>query len=171
METLRQPCQHLPSLALDCLQTRHWLLLLMVIFEPLERFCARRPQKLLRKAFSRGSEYFLSSLTPRLLLSYDQPADASAVVESELTFAYFHAARAYLQAWGKPVAFYSDNHPGALGGDGMTQFGQGAIIENKRLSAALAFIREQQLRREPLRRSTKAPRRRDQRDARLFKVG
>ena len=24
------------------------------------------------------------------------------------TFAYFHAARACLEAWGKPVAFYSD---------------------------------------------------------------
>jgi transposase len=52
-------------------------------------------------------------------------------VESESTFAYFHAARAYLEAWGKPVAFYSDkhgvfrvNHPGALGDDGMTQFGR-----------------------------------------------
>ena len=52
-------------------------------------------------------------------------------VESELTFSYFHATRAYLEAWGKPVAFYSDkhgvfrvNHPGALGGDGMTQFGR-----------------------------------------------
>jgi IstB-like ATP binding protein/Homeodomain-like domain len=52
-------------------------------------------------------------------------------VESESTFAYFHAAHAYLEAWGKPVAFYSDkhgvfwvNHPGALGGDGMTQFGR-----------------------------------------------
>jgi hypothetical protein len=52
-------------------------------------------------------------------------------VESESTFAYFHATRAYLEAWGKPVAFYSDkhgvfrvNHQGALGGDGMTQFGR-----------------------------------------------
>ena len=254
-------------------------------------------------------------------------------VESESTFAYFQAARAYLEAWGKPVAFYSDkhgvfrvNHSGALGGDGMTQFGraldalnidiicansspakgrveranktlqdrlvkelrlagaatlaqgnallpafiadynarfakapanhkdlhrplhasddlddvfawkeertlsqaltlqydkvifilepseqakaaigkrvtvidypdgrlairyrgvelryrafdklrqvdQGAIVENKRLGAALAFIREEQLRRGPQRRGTKAPRRRDQRDPRLFKVG
>jgi transposase len=254
-------------------------------------------------------------------------------VESESTFAYFHAARAYLEAWGKPIAFYSDkhgvfrvNHPGALAGDGMTQFGralhalnidiicansspakgrveranrtlqdrlvkelrlagaatladgnallpafmadynarfakapanskdlhrrlglgedledvfawkeertlsraltlqydkilfilepveqakaaigkrvtvvdypdgrlairyngvelayrtfdkiqqvdQGAIVENKRLGVALTFIREEQLRREPQRRSTKAPRRRDQRGARLFKVG
>jgi transposase len=254
-------------------------------------------------------------------------------VESESTFAYFHAARTYLEAWGKPVAFYSDkhgvfrvNHPGALGGDGMTQFGralhalnidiicansspakgrveranktlqdrlvkelrlagaatlaegnallpafiadynarfakapantkdlhrplragddlddafawkeertlsraltlqydkilfiveptdqakaaigkrvtvmdypdgrlairyrgielpyrtfdkirqvsQAAIVENKQLGAVLAFIRDEQLRREPERRSMKAPRRRDQRDARLFKVG
>src|SRR5271169_965950 len=254
-------------------------------------------------------------------------------VESESTFAYFHAARAYLEAWGKPIAFYSDkhgvfrvNHPGALGGDGMTQFGralhglnidiicansspakgrverahktlqdrlvkelrlagvrtlpegntllpafiadynarfakppanqkdlhrplragddlddalawkeertlsraltlqydkvlfilepsdqakaaigkrvtvvdhpdgrlsiryrgvelayrtfdkiqqvdQGAITDNKRLGAVLAVIRDQQLQREPVHRSTKAPRRRDQRDARLFKVG
>ncbi len=33
-------------------------------------------------------------------------------VESESTFAYFHAARAYLEAWGKPVAFYSDTSTG-----------------------------------------------------------
>ena len=52
-------------------------------------------------------------------------------VESESTFAYFHAARAYLEAWGKLVAFYSDkqgvfrvNRTGALGGDGTTQFGR-----------------------------------------------
>jgi hypothetical protein len=52
-------------------------------------------------------------------------------VESESTFAYFHAARTCLEAWGKPIAFYSDkhgvfrvNHPGALGGDGMTEFGR-----------------------------------------------
>jgi hypothetical protein len=33
-------------------------------------------------------------------------------VESESTFAYFHAARAYLEVWGKPVAFYGDKHGG-----------------------------------------------------------
>jgi hypothetical protein len=39
--------------------------------------------------------------------------------------------RAYLETWGKPIAFYSDkhgvfrvNHPGALGGGGMIQFGR-----------------------------------------------
>jgi hypothetical protein len=51
-------------------------------------------------------------------------------VESESTFAYFRATRTYLEAWGKPVAFYSDKHgvfrvnqTAAIGGDGMTQFG------------------------------------------------
>ena len=123
-------------------------------------------------------------------------------VESESTFAYFRATRTYLEAWGKPVAFYSDkhgvfrvNHPGALGGDGMTQFGR-ALHElnidiicanssqakgrveraNKRASGfactqcgRVNFPRNEQLRHGPQRRG--GPRRRDQRDARLFKVG
>jgi hypothetical protein len=55
--------------------------------------------------------------------------------------------------------------------DKLRQVSQAAIVENKRLGAALAFVREEQRRREPERRSTKAPRRRDQRNARLFKVG
>ena len=53
--------------------------------------------------------------------------------------------------------------------DKIRQVSQAAIVENKQLGAALAFIREQQQRRQPERRS--GPRRRDQRDARLFKVG
>src|SRR5208282_4045039 len=52
-------------------------------------------------------------------------------VETESTFDYFRATREYLEAHGKPVAFYSDKHgvfrintPGATQGDGMTQFGR-----------------------------------------------
>ena len=55
--------------------------------------------------------------------------------------------------------------------DKLRQVSQAAIVENKHLGAALAFIREEQLRRGPERRSAKAPRRRDQSDTRLFKVG
>jgi hypothetical protein len=29
---------------------------------------------------------------------------------SENTFDYFHAAKAYMREWGKPLAFYSDKH-------------------------------------------------------------
>jgi hypothetical protein len=54
--------------------------------------------------------------------------------------------------------------------DKLRQVSQAEIVENERLGAVLAFIRQQQIARvEP--RSKKAPRRRDQRDARLFKVG
>src|SRR3954463_13624154 len=52
-------------------------------------------------------------------------------VETEATFDYFQATREYLEAHGKPVAFYSDKHgvfrvnsTGAVQGDGMTQFGR-----------------------------------------------
>jgi hypothetical protein len=53
--------------------------------------------------------------------------------------------------------------------DKLRQVSQAAIVGNKQLGAALAFIREKQLRREPERRS--GPRRRDQYNPRLFKVG
>ena len=52
-------------------------------------------------------------------------------VATESTFGYFRATRAYLERYGKPVAFYSDKHAifrvnrkEAQGGDGMTQFGR-----------------------------------------------
>jgi hypothetical protein len=74
---------------------------------------------------------FVDDATSRLMhLQFVESASTPVQAKGRL-FAYFHAARAYLEAWGKPVAFYSDkhgvfrvNHPGALGGDGMTQFGR-----------------------------------------------
>jgi hypothetical protein len=52
-------------------------------------------------------------------------------VVSESAFDYFRATRAYLEAHGKPVAFYSDKHgifrvnaKDAIGGDRITQFGR-----------------------------------------------
>ena len=52
-------------------------------------------------------------------------------VLTESTFDYFRATRAYLERYGKPVAFYSDKHAifrvnskEAQGGNGMTQFGR-----------------------------------------------
>ena len=53
--------------------------------------------------------------------------------------------------------------------DKLRQVDQGAVVDYKRLGAVLALIRDQQPRRGPQSRS--GPRRRDQRDARLFKVG
>jgi transposase len=52
-------------------------------------------------------------------------------VPAESAFAYMAATRAYVEAHGKPIAFYSDKHgifrinrPDAARGDGMTQFGR-----------------------------------------------
>lgn len=54
-----------------------------------------------------------------------------AFVKSESTFDYMRATQAYIEAHGKPLAFYSDKHgvfrvnaKGGLGGDNMTQFGR-----------------------------------------------
>ena len=66
---------------------------------------------------------FVDDATSRLM--------ALGFVPSESTFAYFEVLRRYLEAHGKPVAFYSDKHSifrvnskEAQGGDGMTQFGR-----------------------------------------------
>src|ERR1700680_5095450 len=55
-------------------------------------------------------------------------------VASESPFDYFRTTRAYLEAHGKPVAFYSDKHgifrvnrKDAIGGDGVTQFGRALL--------------------------------------------
>jgi hypothetical protein len=56
--------------------------------------------------------------------------DAPAICRERVDLAYFHAARAYLEAWASRSCStatsmgVSVNHPGALGGDGMTQFGR-----------------------------------------------
>src|SRR5438128_1921606 len=58
-------------------------------------------------------------------------------VISESAFDYFRTSRAYLEAQGKPVAFYSDKHgifrvnrKGAVGGEGVTQFGRALLALN-----------------------------------------
>lgn len=52
-------------------------------------------------------------------------------VRSKSTFTYFQATRGYLELYGKPLAFYSDNasvfrinNKNVPGGDGQTQFGR-----------------------------------------------
>ncbi len=69
METLRQLQQHLPPFAFDVFKLCIWLLLLVVIFVPLEKLCAQHPQRVFRKGFFADlGYYFLNSLTPKLIL-------------------------------------------------------------------------------------------------------
>jgi sterol desaturase/sphingolipid hydroxylase (fatty acid hydroxylase superfamily) len=66
---LSQMQQYIPSLAVDIFRLSIWLLLLAVIFIPLERICAQQKQQIFRTEFLIDlGYYFLNSLLPKLLL-------------------------------------------------------------------------------------------------------
>jgi hypothetical protein len=109
------------------------------------------------------------TLSQALTLQYDkvifilEPSDpARAAIGKRVTVVDHPDGRLSIRYKGVELAYRTF--------DTLRQVSQAAIVGNKRLGAALAFIREQQIARAETR-STKAPRRRDQRDARLFKVG
>ena len=59
------------SLALDLFRMSMWLIVLLAVFVPLERLFALHPRKVFRKSFASDlGYYFLTSLTPKLLLLY-----------------------------------------------------------------------------------------------------
>ena len=108
------------------------------------------------------------TLSQALTLQYDkvvfilEPTDrAKAAVGKRVTVIDHPDGRLSIRYKGVELAYRTF--------DKIRQVDQGAIADNKRLGPILAMIRDEQLRRGPERRS--GPRRRDQRDARLFKVG
>jgi len=69
MEILRQAQAQLPPVAVDFLRLSIWLLLLMLVFVPLERLFSVHPRKIFRRAFAVDlAYYFLNSLLPKILL-------------------------------------------------------------------------------------------------------
>jgi hypothetical protein len=110
------------------------------------------------------------TLSRALTLQYDkilfilEPSEqATAAIGKRVTVVDYPDGRLSIRYRGVELAYRTF--------DKIRQVSQAAIVENKQLGAALAFIRDQQLRREPEHRSGRAPRRRDQRNPRLFKVG
>ena len=110
------------------------------------------------------------TLSQALTLQYDkvvfilEPSEqAKAAIGKRVTVVDYPDGRLAIRYRGVELAYRTF--------DKVRQVSQAAIVENKQLGAALAFIRGQQLRREPEHRSDRAPRRRDQHNARLFKVG
>ena len=62
--------QSFPSLAIDIVRLLVWLILLAIIFVPLERLCKQRRQTIFRKEFAIDlGYYFLNNLLPKLLLA------------------------------------------------------------------------------------------------------
>ncbi len=69
MDSFFVAIQDLPPYVADILRVSIWLLLLMLIFVPLERLFAVRPQKILRRSFFVNlGYYFLNSILLRWLL-------------------------------------------------------------------------------------------------------
>ena len=108
------------------------------------------------------------TLSQALTLQYDkmifilEPSEqAKAAIGKRVTIFDYPDGRLLIRYKGVELAYRTF--------DKIRQVDQGAIADNKRLGPVLAMIRDQQLRRGAQRRS--GPRRRDQRDARLFKVG
>ena len=108
------------------------------------------------------------TLSRALTLQYDkvmfilEPSEpAQAAIGKRVTVVDYPDGRLSIRYKGVELAYRTF--------DKIRQVDQGAIADNKRLGAVLAKIRDEQVRRGPERRG--GPRRRDQRDARFFKVG
>jgi len=86
------------AFAIDFLRLCLWLLVLMIVFVPLEKHSALHPQKLFRKAFLTDVAYcFLSGLLPKLLLV--PPLAIVAWVVHSLLPGGFHSQVAALPLW------------------------------------------------------------------------
>src|SRR5260370_34252804 len=86
------------AFAVDFVRLCMWLLILMIVFVPLERLCALHPQKVFRKAFLTDVAYcFLSGLLPKLLLV--PPMAAVAWVVHFLVPSGLHSHVAALPLW------------------------------------------------------------------------
>jgi len=108
------------------------------------------------------------TLSQALTLQYDkvifilEPSEqAKAAIGKRVTVVDYPDGRLAIRYKGVELAYRTF--------DKIRQVDQGSIADHKRLGPLLAMIRDEQLRRGSERRS--GPRRRDQRDARLFKVG
>ncbi|PSB58024.1 sterol desaturase family protein [Chamaesiphon polymorphus] len=76
--------QYLPSLALEIFSLCTWLVIIAIVFIPLERLCAQQKQPVLRKEFFIDlGYYFLNSLLPKLLLIIPMSIVAAAVHQIE----------------------------------------------------------------------------------------
>ena len=67
---LQELTLHLPKAVVDVIRLSMWLAILVIIFVPLERLFAARPEKIFRKGIVTDlGYYFLSNLLPAVLLS------------------------------------------------------------------------------------------------------
>jgi sterol desaturase/sphingolipid hydroxylase (fatty acid hydroxylase superfamily) len=103
MEILEQLQDTLPPFAVDVIRLAIWLLLLMVVFVPLERLFSVHPQKIFRKSLPADlAYYFLNSLLPKTILVI--PMALAAWGLHSLTPAALHRLAASLPLWARLAA-------------------------------------------------------------------
>jgi sterol desaturase/sphingolipid hydroxylase (fatty acid hydroxylase superfamily) len=94
--------QHLHSFLIILLRTGVWLLLLALVFMPLERLFAAHPRKIFDKKFAGDiGFYFISALVPSLLLT--PPLAVVAAVTHHVIPSGFFASVASLPIWLRAV--------------------------------------------------------------------
>src|SRR5271157_2078437 len=103
MEILRELQQNLPPFAVDIIRLGVWLLLLMMIFVPLEKLFAETPQKIFRKGLLTDlCYYFLNNLLPKAILVFPMAAIAWALQRVVPGAIQLHAAN--LSLWTRLAA-------------------------------------------------------------------
>jgi sterol desaturase/sphingolipid hydroxylase (fatty acid hydroxylase superfamily) len=81
--------QYFPSLAIDIFRLCVWLVLLAIIFVPLERLSKQHQQPILRREFAIDlGYYFLNSLLPKLFLAFPLSIIAAGVHQLEPNLLY-----------------------------------------------------------------------------------
>jgi hypothetical protein len=129
--------------------------------DDLEDAFAWKEERTLSQALTRQYDKMIFILEPSEPAKHAPGREQGAAIGKRVTIFDYPDGRLLIRCKGVELAYRTF--------DKIRQVDQGAIADNKRLGPVLAMIRDQQLRRGPQRRS--GPRRRDQRDARLFKVG
>jgi sterol desaturase/sphingolipid hydroxylase (fatty acid hydroxylase superfamily) len=96
---------HLPPYASQIVSVFIWLLVILVVFVPLERLFAVRRQNIVRKAFWTDLTYYvLNSLLPKLLLAV--PLSGIAWAAHRFVPYHVHVAVALLPSWARIVATF-----------------------------------------------------------------
>ena len=94
---------YLPASVIEIFRLSVWLMILVMIFVPLERLFATHPQKVLRKGIVTDlGYYFLSSLLPTVLLSV--PVSLLAWAVNRTVPGGFLAVTAALPVWARALA-------------------------------------------------------------------
>jgi hypothetical protein len=94
---------HLPSVVIEIARLSVWLLVLVVIFVPLERIFSVQPQKIFRKGIGVDlAYYFISGLVPAVLLAF--PVSALAWLAHRYVPGFMLEAAGSLAPWARIVA-------------------------------------------------------------------